>query len=235
VALGAAIKRFVRDRIHYREDLFARAERIVEALGGSFAFSCLHVRRNDFQYKAMKGVSGAQILNNTRALFSKAETLYIATDDRIVASRSAPDFDPASPGRASNRSYFSPLSSHFRTAFLSDFLGPHLARDTHPRLLGCIDQIICSRARVFVGTYFSTFTSYIQRLRGYMGDVRHKGILYHHLRYPEDYRTHDGQGLRLAGSLGRTGPSWSAIPGGHPFWGREYLEAWEDTEAPIFR
>ena len=32
-----------------------------------------------------------------------------------------------------------------------------------------VESIVCSRAKVFAGTYFSTFTGYIHRLRGYHG------------------------------------------------------------------
>jgi hypothetical protein len=32
-----------------------------------------------------------------------------------------------------------------------------------------IDQVVCTRGDIFVGTWFSTFTGYITRMRGYMG------------------------------------------------------------------
>ena len=34
---------------------------------------------------------------------------------------------------------------------------------------GMIDTIVASRGRIFVGTWFSTFTGYINRMRGYHG------------------------------------------------------------------
>jgi hypothetical protein len=34
---------------------------------------------------------------------------------------------------------------------------------------GMIDTIVASRGRVFAGTYWSTFSGYINRLRGYYG------------------------------------------------------------------
>jgi len=35
---------------------------------------------------------------------------------------------------------------------------------------GMIDQLVASRGRVFFGCWFSTFTGYINRLRGYHAD-----------------------------------------------------------------
>ena len=35
--------------------------------------------------------------------------------------------------------------------------------------MGMIDTIVASRGRRFVGTYFSTFSGYINRMRGYNG------------------------------------------------------------------
>ena len=45
-------------------------------------------------------------------------------------------------------------------------------------------SIACSRAVVFAGTYFSTFTGYIHRLRGYHG--LGEDTYYHH----QDYVSH---------------------------------------------
>ena len=44
------IRAVVKNGIHFRSDIFAKAERIVDAMG-DFAFSALHVRRNDFQVR----------------------------------------------------------------------------------------------------------------------------------------------------------------------------------------
>lgn len=32
-----------------------------------------------------------------------------------------------------------------------------------------VESIVCSRAKAFAGTFFSTYTGYIHRLRGYHG------------------------------------------------------------------
>ena len=39
----------------------------------------------------------------------------------------------------------------------------------NPNIHGMVESIVCSRAKRFAGTYHSTFTGYIHRLRGYHG------------------------------------------------------------------
>ena len=56
-----------------------------------------------------------------------------------------------------------------------------LLKDVNGNLHGMIESIICTRAKVFVGTYFSTFTGYIHRLRGYHGIG--EDTYYHHRKY----------------------------------------------------
>jgi len=43
---------------------------------------------------------------------------------------------------------------------------------------GIVEMIICSQAHAFVGSWGSTYTGYIQRLRGYMPEVMDKRMLF---------------------------------------------------------
>jgi hypothetical protein len=52
------------------------------------------------------------------------------------------------------------LDDYWELANLSSFRKEHL---------GMIEVIVASRGRVFVGTYYSTFSGYISRIRGYYG------------------------------------------------------------------
>ncbi len=40
----------------------------------------------------------------------------------------------------------------------------------NPDWIGMIEQVVASNGRVFIGTYWSTFTGYIMRMRGYKVD-----------------------------------------------------------------
>lgn len=51
---------------------------------------------------------------------------------------------------------------------LKDYL-PESKRNklVNPEWVGMIEQVVAANGRVFVGTYWSTFTSFIVRMRGY--------------------------------------------------------------------
>ena len=56
-----------------------------------------------------------------------------------------------------------------KVKFLDDYFEYAGLKDINPNYLGMIDAIVCTRAEEFTGTWFSTFTGYITRMRGYMG------------------------------------------------------------------
>jgi hypothetical protein len=53
--------------------------------------------------------------------------------------------------------------------FLDDYITRGNLEGVNPNIFGMVETIICSRAKVFAGTFFSSFTGYIHRLRGYHG------------------------------------------------------------------
>ena len=78
------------------------------------------------------------------------EVIYICTDE-------------------TDRDFFEPLRSRYRLKFLSDYNELAGLDYLDPNFTGMVDVIIASRGREFVGTYFSSFSAYIGRLRGYHG------------------------------------------------------------------
>jgi hypothetical protein len=106
--------------------------------------------RGEFQYKVVK-LPASKILSNIEAFVPRNQLVYVATDER-------------------NKSFFDAFRSHFpQVKFLDDYMDYADLRSVNPNYLGMIDQIICSRGDYFVGTWFSTFTGYITRMRGYLG------------------------------------------------------------------
>jgi len=155
------VKRFVRDHLRYVDEIQCAAARVVRAVrriaksnqerdGGTTnadgSFDSFHIRRNDFQYKDMHLSAEDIYENNTKGIIKDRRTVYVATDEK-------------------NLSFFQPLREHYYLVFLNDFkdeLG-----DLNVNFLGMVDQLVAARGVVFFGAFFSTFTGYINRIRGY--------------------------------------------------------------------
>jgi hypothetical protein len=89
-------------------------------------------------------------------------------------------------------------------------LGLDLLKDVNPNTFGMIESIVCSRAKVFAGTYFSTFTGYIHRLRGFHG--LGEDTYYHHEKFLHV--------LQMKKSVGHG-------------WPREWRAGWTDDEGGL--
>ena len=147
-------KRFVRDHLRYNDLIQCAAARVVQAVREAArqrgskdgTFDSLHVRRGDFQFKEMIFPVEELYEKNLKSFIREKRTLFVATDE-------------------GNTSYFDILHDHYHVYFLRDF--EHLLADVNRNFFGMIDQLVASRGETFVGTYFSTFSGYINRLRGY--------------------------------------------------------------------
>ncbi|KAJ8614213.1 hypothetical protein CTAYLR_001119 [Chrysophaeum taylorii] len=148
--LDAYYKRFARDRLRYRDEIACAAGRVARALGTSY--SALHVRRGELQYVKVRIACDA--LNQTvSAWLRPRETLFILTDEK-------------------DRSWFGPLADVYDVRFMSDFFEVVAGESFFdPNALGMIEQLVAAapNARTFTGTFFSTFSGYVARLRAYYG------------------------------------------------------------------
>ena len=148
------IKRFVRDHLRYIDEIQCAAARIVQAMrqkaiengNSDGVFDSFHIRRGDFQYKKTR-IEADEIYNNTFDVLEDKSTIYIATDER-------------------NKTFFDVFREKgYQIYFLDDFAD--LIPNVNKNYFGMLDQRIASRGRTFIGAYFSTFTGYINRMRGY--------------------------------------------------------------------
>lgn len=160
-------KRMVRDALHYHDGIVCAAGKVIKAVekealllmeqnGETYdpavsdtPFSGFHIRRGDLQYKRVK-IPAQEWYDNTKELWKPHELLYIATDER-------------------NKTFFNDLSKHYNIRFLDDYWDVAGLEKVDPNTLGMIETLVTSRGRLFCGTWFSTFSGYITRLRGYAG------------------------------------------------------------------
>jgi len=204
-------KRFVRDHLRYVDEIQCAAARVVHALRerarirGTTAnvtrnfYDSLHIRRGDLAYKEVK-VDGNELYEASKMELIEGGTVFVATDEK-------------------NKDFFKPLREHYDLCFLDDF--KHLFEGVNTNMYGMLDQLVASRGRVFYGTYFSTFTGFINRMRGYHADRakvhNQNGTIrsYYFLPFEKRY------GMA------------SFMPPRPPFWTREFPLAWRDIDKGI--
>ena len=143
------IKRVIRDSFRYTDQLVEMAEALIArlmAVGGGVYYA-VHVRKGDFLMQQKEATE--KTLVHALLLKIPAEaTLYVATDD---------------PGE-----WLQDLREHFTVltySNVSDVLSPL----PHEKFVGPIEQLVASRANTFYGTWWSTFSGYIMRIRGHVG------------------------------------------------------------------
>ena len=196
--LGRAFKRTLRDHVHFPKIVFEVAAHVVAKLG-LFKYAALHVRRNELQYKEVF-MSAQETYNNIRPLLIQGEPIYIATDE------------------TQNR-FFEVFEKNHKIYRWDDFFTPKgnnaLVGVKIPRkLIGCIEQVICSGGRMFAGTLESTYTTYIFRLRGYIKPPNDE-VYFHTLKY-----SGEKQSDRKV--------TWSKKPERGQVYQTEHRDMWED-------
>jgi hypothetical protein len=208
------MKRFARDNVRFADVIQCAAARIVQALRGiarqadgvrnnDGSFDTMHVRRSDFKnldvYK-----DGTDPAENILAdqYFADRRTVYIATDEQ-------------------DKSFFNVLHQTYNVLFLHDF--DHLLPGVDPNYFGMIEQLVCARGDKFVGTYYSTFTAYVNRVRGYHAQksrspAAQKGEL------NSEYFGHGGNYRHI----------FKTYMAAHKdFWVREWPIAWRDIDHDV--
>lgn len=199
------MKRFVRDHLRYVDEIQCAAARVVQQMrlksrtngDPSGEFYTMHIRRGDFQYKDTR-VEADVIYENSRPFLKENATVYIATDER-------------------DKKFFDLFRKHYHIYFLDDFDDQTFTLNTN--FYGMLDQLIASRGKVFMGTFYSTFTGYINRLRGYHSQKQklegyETGALNSYYYIPRN-KIEDVRQFRSFYQ---------------PFWGREFPGGWRDLE-----
>mmetsp|Transcript_25928 Transcript_25928/g.36538 ORF Transcript_25928/g.36538 Transcript_25928/m.36538 type:complete len:276 (-) Transcript_25928:89-916(-) len=200
-------KRFIRDHVRYIDEIQCAAARVVHEMrekstlaGYNGTFDSFHIRRGDFQYKETR-IEASVIYDNTKSLLEEGYPTYIATDER-------------------NKAFFAPLAQHYKLFYLDDF--QHVLEGFNTNYYGMLDQLIASRGRTFIGTYYSTFTGYIHRLRGHHYQ-KHKlpgyenGTLKGYYYVPQRHIHHMDQYMAIS----------------PPMWAREFPVGWRDIDKGI--
>lgn len=186
--------KYVAKSIHYKKNIFAEAYSIIDELGDQ-EYYAIHIRRNDFQYKDLF-ITAEQIYNNIKHIVPNKSILYIATD-------------------CHDKEFFKILDTKYQTKYYQDY--KYVSNKyLDYNLIGMVEQIVCTRAKIFIGNKLSTFSSYIYRLRGYMRDTINTNYYVNtELCVPNK-------------QLSLTKPTW--IKTWLSTWAREHPEVWDFSD-----
>lgn len=143
------VEKAVLDWIRPSPEVLHNVRRVLVEIGRPF--NAIHVRRTDHKRSRMFSVNHWLSQLARKKALKRTKMLYIATDE-------------------TNYTWFFPLKkAGYQLLFAKDFA---IFRDimktnkiTGQDILGYHEQIVCSRALVFIGSSYSTFSSFIKRTR----------------------------------------------------------------------
>jgi len=239
-------KRFVRDHLRYVDEIQCAAARVVAAVrekarqhGNSEGlFDTFHIRRGDLQYKDCF-IEADEILENVQDKLEEKSTIFIATDERNMTY-----FDPLRKHYHIyflddfmdevgdiNKNFYGMLDQRIASRG-RNFFGVSLSY----LAAFCCWSVVCSwhkhhtlTTALFLPssschrqTYYSTFTGFITRMRGYHAQLE-----------SEDYvRTGDTPSYYFVPKqFLNVVHHYKAIHG--PFWAREFPVSWRDIDRPM--
>mmetsp|Transcript_38251 Transcript_38251/g.82390 ORF Transcript_38251/g.82390 Transcript_38251/m.82390 type:complete len:921 (-) Transcript_38251:426-3188(-) len=202
-------KRFVRDNLRYNNEIMCLSARIINALRNharqrspgnvNGVYDAVHVRRGDFQQQfPTTEMDAGEILAGLKEYIAPGSTIFICTNERDI-------------------SFFAPIQEVYDVSFLGDF--GQMLSDINPNYFPLVEQMVASRGRVFIGTFYSTFSAYIARLRGYYS-------------VKEMHQGHMKGGLRntyfLPSKYKKEMQLYQAVH--EPIYGRDFPVAWRDID-----
>jgi hypothetical protein len=203
----------------YIDEIQCGAARIIEAIRSivranqetndniiaTSQYDSFHIRRGDFQYDLMTDLSAQEIYDGTtRTVIPDGRTVYIATDETDLT-------------------YFHAFQQHYNILFLQNFT--HLIPDINPNYYGMIDQLVASKGEVFVGTFYSTFSGYINRLRGY--HAQKNQLPGYELGHIQSYYYVPDSHARFRNIM----QTYSSVQ--QAFWQQEFPIAWRDINHDV--
>lgn len=190
VSMQSFYRRYIRDYMRYKDSIQCAGHELLQLVREDAkrvspqddgAFYALHIRRGDFQFKEVK-LSADEIVANLRysngsAIIPPGSFVYISTDDPdgkcagcLVQRIPCEKYElPKPTGCQVDTSWNAFIKAGWKIRFLKDYMKQGHLRHVNPNALGMIEAIVCSRAKIFAGTWFSSFSGYIVRLRGYHG------------------------------------------------------------------
>ncbi len=159
-----ALKEKINKTFRYKKKFYNMSETVSKKLG---EYNALHIRRGDFLYCRDRNYldtieSGRNILKKILPIIPVNTPLYISTDE-------------------TNLEFFEPIKQFYKIYFYKDF---NFDLDDLDRAV--LEQVICSNAKDFHGSWLSTYTKRINVMRGCDGKPAPDWKAYNYNPSPEE-------------------------------------------------
>lgn len=188
---------YVRDRVRHYAYAPELAARIADGLHDRY-FSVV-VRRNEFI---------------TPAAYPQAD-ICIEQIEAVIAERAPPGSLLVVATDEINRNFFRHLARRYRCVFARDLVTAVCPPGLTRWQISCVEQNLCALGESYVGTRLSTFSAYVNRIRGYIGAA------------DTSIRFTDLSHRRIRDDEGNPAFSWQpSRQCGEPLWAREFQEGW---------
>jgi len=144
-------RNILKDKINktfsYKQKYFDLAQQVKDKIG---PYNALHIRRNDFFIQYAKGL---ETVNTETKLLDEIDKIAEFKDLPLYISTDEP-----------NKNFFNEVRKKYDVYFYQDF-NFDLAKLEET----IMEQVICSQAEFFLGTYLSTYSKRINVIRGLAG------------------------------------------------------------------
>jgi hypothetical protein len=138
----------------WHPDVFSIASKVVDHLG-IFNYNALHGRYGDLQYQNVK-TEPKKIVKNWPSLLKGVQHLYIASDN-------PEKFDEVEFGSVKPLKWADLFTE--KTGYVLRDEKEKFTPERWFKLMGPVEELICTFSKVFVGTRLSSFSGHINRMR----------------------------------------------------------------------
>eukprot|EP00392_Amoebophrya_sp_AT5.2_P014697 g14858.t1 len=216
--LGWLMRSAVRRGVRLRREFFEAAEAALETSGLRIGeYSALHLRQGDWQSSLTAKVAEAfvDLKSPEKFLAARGNDVFVHLHGKMFVAHNAQGeqlremeniFLPAMQKSLPGQQIIVTLKDKVKEAARQVAMVSKLRNWEGP-----VEMIICSLAGAFIGTWASTYSGYVHRLRGYMPFVADKRIL-----FQQEFR--NNQTFQH--------PTWDMAKNvGQIAWEREWVEA----------
>ena len=218
------VKRLIRDGLRYNDEIQCAAAKVIKGIRQISASNAKKTNDKDVVEESddSKGTYNAMHLRRFR--HSHQDAVLSPSDIGAAVSERFGDGGVVyvtMDSKGDETDLLDSIDESVKIVALRNFI-TDLSR-VDPKYYGMIDQVVASRSEVFLGTYFSSFTNGINRLRGY-----------HTQKSQQPKPNQNGViGSYYAAPKGKEGDMRVYKAVSKPFQAREYPLAWRSIDSGL--